>query len=155
MHSLHGYGLKLQLPRGWSGEVYARGFSRRDELVVLHAGSFRLGPHDGFDPMGTIERGGRVVDARYGMRRGDAGISLFANNHLPGKGFPPLHGPLQVRPGDRTSLEGWPNGRAVYRRFVATGGRQVEVVATFGSQHPRPELVARVNDVLRSLAVGS
>jgi hypothetical protein len=149
--SISGYGLSLDLPNGWTGEVYRRG----KDLVVLHAASFRLGPHAGYDPMGTIERGGRLLDARVAMPPHGAGVSVFAYSELPGEPFPRVEGALQLRPRDRTSLEGWPSGRAAYQRLVSMGGRQLEVVATFGSKHPSPELVQRLNEALRTLTVGS
>jgi hypothetical protein len=154
-HSIEGFGLKLELPPGWTGEIYGRGYSRANDLVILHAASFRLGPHDGYDPMGRIERNDRLVDARRGMRSDDVGIGVFAYSHVPGPPAPELHGELTIRPSDRKGIEGYPAGRATFERTFTLGGRQVQVVVEFGSEHPQPRLFDRVNDVLRSLSIGS
>jgi hypothetical protein len=148
---LEGAGLGLDLPEGWTGEIYRRGA----DLVVLHAASFRLGPHDGYDPMGTIERGDRLVDARTGMSPRDVGVALYAYGDVPGPPFPKLDGPLQLRPSDRTGMEGFPAGHATYRRMFSAAGRDLEVIVEYGSEHPRPGLTARVARTLRTLTVGS
>jgi hypothetical protein len=148
--SVDRFGVKVDLPKGWTGEVYRRGTG----LVILHAASFRLGAHEGYDPLGTIERRDRLVDARTGMDSGDVGIAVFAYTDVPRPHAPRLEGDLVLRRADRKGMEGFPAGRATYSRTFTEGGRQVQVIVEFGSERPRSALVKRVNDVLRTLAVG-
>ena len=149
-HSIGRYGVKLDLPPGWTGEVYRRG----KDLVILHAASFRLGAHDGDDPMGRIERNDRLVDARRGMGAGDAGIGIYAYGHVPGPPAAKLEGALTISSSDRKGMEGYPAGRATYERMFSEGGRQVQVTVEFGSAHPAAGLVDRVNGVLQTLSIG-
>jgi hypothetical protein len=150
-HSLDRYGLTLDLPHGWTGEVYRRA----KDLVILHAASFRLGPHDGYDPLGTIERDDRLVDARTGMRTRDVGISIFAYANVPGPPAPTLRGDLAIGPSDRKDMEGFPPLRATYARTFTAGGRQIQLIVEFGSGSPPPDGFDRVNGVLRTFSVSA
>lgn len=148
-HSIDRYGLTLDLPKGWTGEIYRRA----EDLAIVHAASFRLGPHDGYDPMGRIERGDRLVDARTGMRAHDVGISIFAYADVPGPAAPALRGDPAIGPSDRKDMEGFPPLRATYAKTFTAGGRDIQVIVEFGSAQPPPGGFDRVNAVLRTLSV--
>lgn len=78
---LAAHGLRIELPRGWSGRVFSRGHG----VATLHAGNFTLALSDG-------EFGDRSTAS---MHPGSAFIAL--TEYLPGDGLKPGRGLFAAR----------------------------------------------------------
>ncbi len=81
---LEAHGIRIELPRGWSGRV----FSRQDGVATLHAGNFTLALSDGeFGDRSTSAMGpgaSFVALAEYRPGAGlEPGTGLFAPRRIP------------------------------------------------------------------------
>jgi hypothetical protein len=81
---LHGHGIKIDLPRGWSGRI----FKRPGPIATLHAGSFTLAFGDGEfgDASTALMPDGASFLALTEYRPGaglEPGAGLFAPSRVP------------------------------------------------------------------------
>lgn len=145
---LDAHGVRVVLPRGWSGRL----FSRRAGLATLHAASFQLALEDG-----------EFGDASTGLMR--PGASFIAlTEYAPGAGLEPgsglfasrrLERPLDPTRFARTALAHPRPGQAGMQQFFTVAERPwcLYVVLAGGLKHRRRQL-ATVDHVLGSLHVG-
>jgi hypothetical protein len=144
---LEAHGLRVQLPRGWSGRV----FRRQGGGATLHAGDFQLPLDDG-------EFGGQSTDV---MPHGAAFLAL--TEYLPGAGLEPGAGLFASRRIPRTldptsfSARGMAHqrpGQVGRQQFFTAAGRPFCLyVVISGGRIERGHRLAAVGVVLRSLRI--
>jgi hypothetical protein len=145
--TLDAHGIRIELPRGWSGRV----FSRQDGAATLHAGNFTLAVADG-------EFGDRSTGA---MR---AGASFFAlTEYRPGAGLAPGAGLFAARRIPRRldpttfSIRGLAHPRpdqvGMQHFFTAASRPFCLYVVLAGPRRMRRAQLATVDHVLTSLAI--
>jgi len=147
MTALEAHGLRVDLPRGWSGRV----FRRPAGGTTLHAGDFRL-PFDD----------GEFGDASTGLM--PAGATFLAlTEYLPGAGLEPGVGlfaardvpraldPMAFR---RAGLAHPRPGQAGTQHFFTTAGRPFCLyVVVSGPRSERRRQLAGLSAILRSLRI--
>jgi hypothetical protein len=126
---IHDDNVSLRLPRGWQGQALQGRLQIRD----YNHGRWAAPPP------------GHVWAAIDEESRGFA-----LGGGLP---FPPLSGPLTIRPGEYSTPELGGGDLGAARTF-RLNGRYFELMVIFGDKHPAPHVVNRLNHVLRTLAVG-
>ena len=147
MTVLAAHGLRIELPRGWSGRV----FKRPAGGATLHAGDFQLPLDDG-----------EFGDASTGLM--PAGASFLAlTEYRPGAGLEPGQGLFASRRIPRTldptafSPRGLAHprpGLAGAQRFFTAAGRPLCLyVVVSGTRAERRRQLAVLTHVLRSLRV--
>jgi len=144
---LQAHGLRVELPRGWSGRV----FKRPDGGATLHAGDFQLPLDDGEfgDRSTAVMPHGASFLALTEYRPGaglEPGRGLFASRKLPTALDPTAfsaRGLAHPRP-----------GQAGTQHFFTTAGRPFCLyVVVSGPRSERRRQLAMVAHVLRSLRV--
>jgi hypothetical protein len=144
---LDAHGLRVELPRGWSGRV----FRRRAGGATLHAGDFQLPFDDG--EFGDVSTG-----------RMPAGASFIAlTEYLPGAGLEPGRGlfasprvPITLDPTAfrRSGLAHPRPGQAGAQHFFTAAGRPFCLyVVLAGPRSERRRQLAALSAVLRSLRI--
>lgn len=153
MTHLERFGLALELPRGWEGEIYRRA-SPGDELrpqglqesPVVHAASFAL-------PVERGDFGNGAVDL---MARDDIFVSLFEYDP------PAARTPLFAAAGvprlddddfDPSTLQRGLPGHSGCQRFFHVGERAFCLYVVLGSHLFRSRMVRQVNGLLASLQI--
>jgi hypothetical protein len=147
--SLEAHGLRIRLPRGWSGRI----FSRSGDVATMHVASYPLPLHDG-------EFGDRST------ARMPSGASFFAlTEYRPGAGLEPgegLFAPSRVpRRLDPTgfSVAGLAHPRhdqAGMQHFFTVAGRPFCLyVVLAGPRSGRRRQLAAVDHVLSSLHIAA
>jgi hypothetical protein len=144
---LAAHGLRIELPRGWSGRV----FSRSAGGATLHAGDFQLPLEDG-------EFGDRSTDL---MPCGGSFLAL--TEYRPGGGLEPGTGLFASRriplPLDPTSFSATglahprPDQAGTQHFFTAAGRPLCLYVVISGPRSERRPQLARLSHILRSLSV--
>ena len=147
MTVLEAHGLRVELPRGWSGRV----FRRPAGGATLHAGDFQLPFDDGeFGDLSTS--------------RMPAGASFLAlTEYLPGAGLEPGQGlfasrriPTTLDPTAfrRNGLAHPRPGQAGAQHFFTTAGRPFCLYVVVSDSHSeRRRQLATLSAVLRSLRI--
>jgi hypothetical protein len=144
---LEAHGLRVQLPRGWSGRV----FRRPAGGATLHAGDFQLPLDDGeFGDRSTAVMPARATFlalTEYLPGAGlEAGRGLFA-----GRRIPAMLDPTRLSP---TGLAHPRRGQAGLQHFFTAGGRPLCLyVVVSGPRSERRRQLAALAAVLRSLRV--
>jgi hypothetical protein len=144
---LEAHGLRVELPRGWSGRV----FKRPGGGATLHAGDFQLPLEDG-----------EFGDRSTGLM--PAGASFLAlTEYRPGAGLEPGEGlfasrrvPTTLDPTafSRTGLAHPRPGQAGVQHFFTAGGRPFCLyVVVSGPRSERRRQLGMLGHVLRSLRV--
>lgn len=147
--TLEGHGLRIELPRGWSGRIFSRG----GRVATLHAASFPLPLHDG-------EFGDRSTS------RMPHGSSFFAlTEYAPGAGLEPAKGLFAAtripRRLDPTSFAvgglAHPRpGQAGAQHFFTAYGRPFCLyVVLAGPRGMRRRQLAAIDHVLGSLQIST
>jgi hypothetical protein len=151
---LEGFGLAVDLPAGWEGEIYRRasaGDGLRPqgaaEAPVLHAATFAL-------PAERGDFGNGAVDL---MRRDDVFVSLFEYD-APAASTPLFEAVGVPRLGDAdfdpaTLQRAFP-GHSGCQRFFRVGDRAFCLYVVVGSHLFRHGLVRQANAVLATLRLG-
>jgi hypothetical protein len=144
---LAAHGLRIELPKGWSGRV----FGRSAGLATLHAGDFQLPLQDG-------EFGDRATGL---MPSGGSFLAL--TEYRPGAGLEPGKGLFASRriplPLDPTSFSaaglahGRPDQAGMQHFFTAAGRPLCLYVVISGARSDRRRQLALLSHVLRSLTV--
>lgn len=146
---LDAHGLRVALPRGWSGRVFARAH----DVATLHAGDFPVVLGDG-------EFGDRSTG-----RMPDPGVFLALTEYRPGRGLEPGRGLFEPRRPPRpldpsafapSRLAHPRPGQVGAQHFFTVAGRPfcLYVVLAGARAHRRAALLA-VDGVLRSMHVAS
>ena len=147
MSVLEAHGLRVDLPRGWSGRV----FKRPAGGITLHAANFQLPLDDGeFGDRSTAEMPhGCSFLALTEYQRGaglEPGQGLFASRRLPTMLDPTAFSPRGLahpRP-----------GQAGTQHFFTTAGRPFCLyVVVSGPRSERQRQLAMLGHVLRSLRI--
>ncbi len=147
MTTLEAHGLRVELPRGWSGRV----FKRAGGGATLHAGDFELPLDDGeFGDQSTA-----VMPA--------GGTFVAVTEYLPGAGLEPGRGLFAPRRVPRTldptsfSARGLahprPDQAGTQHFFTAAGRPLCLYVVISGARTDRRRQLAAVGGVLRSLRI--
>ena len=147
MTVLEAHGLRVDLPRGWSGRV----FKRPAGGATLHAGDFQLPLDDG--EFGDRSTGAMPAAASF----------LALTEYQPGAGLEPGRGLFAARRMPTTldptafSVRGLAHprpGQAGTQHFFTTAGRPFCLyVVLSGPRSERPRQLAVLAHVLRSLRV--
>jgi len=147
--SLEAHGVRIELPRGWSGRL----FKRPGGGATLHAGDFELSLDDGEfgDQSTAVMPPGATFLALIEYRPGaglEPGTGLFASHRVPATLDPTSFSPRGMahpRPGQVGRQE-----------FFTTAGRPfcLYVVAS-GARAERRRQLATLRVVLRSLRISS
>jgi hypothetical protein len=149
MTVLEAHGLRIELPRGWSGRL----FKRREGGATLHAGDFELPLEDGeFGGQSTsVMPPGATFLALTEYRPGaglEPGRGLFASHRIPTTLDPTsfsARGMAHPRP-----------GQAGRQEFFTSAGRPFCLyVVVSGARAERRRQLATVGVVLRSLRISS
>ena len=147
MTALEAHGLRVELPRGWSGRV----FRRPGGGATLHAGNFQLPLEDGeFGDRSTAQMpaaGAFLALAEYVAGAGlEPGKGLFASRRTPHTLDPTAF---------RTTGLAHPRpGQAGMQHFFTTAGRPFCLyVVLSGPRGERRRQLAALSAVLRSLRI--
>lgn len=153
MTHLESFGITVDLPAGWEGEIYQRppvadGLRPQGvgEPPVVHAASFSLPPERGDFGNGAVDvmAGDDIFISLFEYERDAARTPLFAASGIPrldDADFDP--GALQ---------RGFP-GHSGCQRFFHVGDRAFCLYVVLGSHRFRSRLVRRVNAVLDGLRI--
>jgi hypothetical protein len=146
---LDAHGLRVKLPEGWSGRVFARAH----DVATLHAGDFPVVLGDG-------EFGDRSTG-----RMPAPGCFVALTEYRPGRGLVPGHGLFEARrpplPLDPTAFSAsrlaHPRGGQVgAQHFFTVAGRPLCLyVVVAGSRRERRARLLTVDRILRSLDVAA
>jgi hypothetical protein len=144
---LEAHGLRIELPRSWSG----RAFSRARDLATLHAGDFQLPLDDG-------EFGDRSTTSMPTV-----GSFLALTEYRPGSGLEPGKGlfaprrlalPLDPASFSPTGLAHPRPGQAGMQHFFTASGRPFCMyVVVAGPRTGRRRQLLALDHVLRSLRI--
>jgi hypothetical protein len=133
---IEGYRLAVEVPPRWDGYVSRAPGRSAPQLV---AANFELPPDDG---------------SILGQRLPDGGIRLIVWDYGPPRYPPPTESVPAIRRADLGGFEGVPQDHTTGSYSFVTGGRNLQVLATFAAE-PSDELIAEANEVLRTLEVES
>ena len=144
---LHAHGMRVELPRGWSGRV----FRATDGLATLHAGDFQLPLDDGeFGDVSTAAMPGVATFlalTEYEPGNGlTPGVGLFGRKRIP----------LPLDPTDfgTTRLQHPRPGQAGTQHFFTASGRPFCMYAVIaGPRHRRRGQLLALDRILRSLRI--
>jgi hypothetical protein len=144
---LDAHGLAIELPRGWSGRVFAR----QGAIATLHAGNFAVVLADGeFGDRSTGAMpapGAFIALTEYQAGAGlEPGVGLFAPPHV---GVP--LDPASFHP--RRLAHPRPGQAGMQHFFTAAGRPFCLYVVLAGARIERRPLLAAVNHVLSSLRI--
>lgn len=145
--TLAAHGLRIELPRGWSGRV----FSRAAGVATLHAGDFQLPLEDGeFGDRSTalMPSGGSFLAlTEYRPGAGlDPGQGLFAPRRIPLPLDPTAFSP-------RGLAHPRPDQAGMQHFFTAAGRPLCLYVVISGARSERRRALAALSHVLKSLTV--
>lgn len=140
---LTGYGIRVDLPRGWEGRIY----KRPEGDPTLHAGNFPLPVEDG-------DFGSRALAA---MKSDGAFVVVTEYEQtLAGQGLfsPVAPAPLPMSSElDPMALQRTRPGQFGLQRFLTIGGRPFCVYVVVGMDPNPAELLERANGVLETIAI--
>ena len=140
---LTGYGIRVDLPRGWEGRIY----KRPEGDPTLHAGNFPLPVEDG-------DFGSRALAA---MGSGGAFVVVTEYDRtLAGRGLFSQEAPAPMPADselDPMALQRTRPGQFGLQRFMTIGGRAFCVYVVVGMVPNPGELLAQANGVLQTLSI--
>lgn len=144
---LHAHGMRVELPRGWSGRV----FRSADGLATLHAGDFQLPLDDG--EFGDLSTGAMPGEAAFvaltEYQPGDGltpGVGLFSSRKIPL--------PLDPTEFGTSRLQHPRPGQVGTQHFFTASGRPFCMYAVIaGPRHARRHRLLALDRVLRSLRI--
>jgi hypothetical protein len=147
--ALEAHGLRIELPRGWSGRV----FKRPEGGATLHAGDFELPLDDGEfgDQSTSVMPPGATFLALTEYRPGaglEPGKGLFSSHRVPAALDPTSFSPRGMahpRPGQVGRQEFFTTARRPFCLYVVISGARAE----------RRRQLATLAVVLRSLRISS
>ena len=148
MTALSGFGLTVDLPRGWEGSVFRRTPGPDEEThPVLHAGTFPLPPERGDYGNGAVEamKARDVFIALLEDHPSSAGTALYAARALPRR--------LDAGSFNPANLQRAIPGHAGTQVFCTESGRPFCLYVVLGSWALARLGVSRVNAVLATLRV--
>lgn len=147
---LHAHGVRMELPRGWSGHIY----SRQGGIATLHAGSFPLLVSDR-STFGQKSTASMPADAAF----------LALTEYVPGRGLEPGRGlfasrriPLPLDPAGLSAhcLAHPKPGQAGMQHFFTASGRPFCLyVVLAATRSNRRRHLAAADHVLRSLRIAA
>jgi hypothetical protein len=142
-----GYGIGIELPRGWDGRVY-----KPDALsaVTLLAATFQLPSSVGFQTSWDSTHSMTHDDVRIVLW--DYGVEGMTREALLRDGVRARGLPIEVERSDFAPFGGMPRDHAVANSAILESGRFLQLVVDFGSE-PSDARIAAVNAVLSRLAV--
>lgn len=148
---INGYGLTVDVPDGWYGQIYQRDAGPNETTKpIIQLSTTPLAPPLTDDDVasGTTLKMGTT----------DAVICVYELEPSPGfsnpaLGFEPVESSVVVRPGDLARIENVPPGFSCFLRRIRMTGRYFQVRAVFGSNPAPPRTFAEVNRVLVSFSV--
>jgi hypothetical protein len=144
---LEAHGVRVELPRGWSGRVFAR----QEGIATLHAGNFPIALDDGeFGDRSTAlmpAHGSFLALTEYRPGTGlDPGRGLFAPGRIPRRLDPTAFsstGLAHPRPGQLGAQHFFTSSRRPFCLYV--------VIA--GGRSGRPHQLAVIDHVLRTVQI--
>jgi hypothetical protein len=144
------YGISLDLPSHWIGQIYDGNRGTGPVMADLQAGSFAAG--DNLDLLD--DNSDTAVTAANAMRPDDILILLWETAGSGGFDYQPLLRSPHISAGDLGSaFEGFPSDHAVGRQFFTTEGRRFDLMVEFGRLSPDREQLDRANEVLTTLRI--
>lgn len=144
------YGISLDLPNGWIGQIYDANRGTGPVMADLQTGSFGAG--DNLDLLDN--NSDTAATAANAMRPDDILILLWETGGSGGFDYQPLSGSPHITASDLGSaFEGFPSNHAVGRQFFTTAGRMFDLMVEFGRLSPDPEQLDRANEVLTRLRI--
>jgi hypothetical protein len=140
-----GYGIRIDLPRGWEGKIYRR----PEGDPTLHVGNFPLPAQDGDFGSGALSTmppsGVFIVLTEY--RQEDAARRLFAAPDLPI--------PIAASDFSPQALQRILPGLSGVQHFFTHAGRPFCLYVVVGSTPSTGKLVRAANRVLATLSIGA
>jgi hypothetical protein len=133
---IEGYGLAIEVPPRWNGYVSRASGRSAPQLV---AANFELPQDDG---------------SILGQRLPDGGIRLIVWDYGPPLYPPPTASVPEISRADLAGFEGVPQEHTTGSYSFVTGGRNLQVLATFAAESS-DELIEEANEVLRTLEIES
>jgi hypothetical protein len=141
---LSAYGIEVDLPSGWEGQIYRRPGGGRP---ILHAGSFALPAGDGdFGSLavGALGAGSSFV-ALLEYDPALAGTGLFARRGMPL--------PLRVAEAHARAMPRAVAGRAAVQRFFTESGRAFCLYVVISAPAGASRAVREANTVLATVRI--
>lgn len=144
-------GIVVDVPEGWEASLTGGGFPQlahgAKQPTLLQLGSFPLPAERGSFGAGAVElmRSSDVLVILFEYGPESADTPLFAARGIPRRLDPQLF--------DRNALQRGIQGQSGLQQFFTHNGRAFCLYVVLGSHLDRVELVARVNDVLRTLEI--
>lgn len=150
-------GISLTLPPGWDGEIAAPTLHPASseqprtaaiDRTVVHAANFALPNERGDFGSGAVEMMGSddVLVVVFEYDPVDADKPLFAHHGFPGS--------LRASDFDPNTMQRPLHRQSGCQRFFNEGGRAFCLYVVLGSHLDRRRLLAEVNEVLGSVAIG-
>jgi hypothetical protein len=148
--TLSDYGIWLNLPDGWYGEIFRENDGVHDSGPVVHFAN---------SPLILGDRNGYAGVARQTMRPGDVIVCVWNMPSLPQIIL--ANGDEKLGPSVGWSLsgasdrrfEGVGNDQSSLRRSILVAERVFDLVAFFGSNPPRSRLVQAVDGILATVRI--
>ena len=157
MTTLDRFGIAVQLPTGWEGEIYRRPATAtelrlqeagalREQPPVAHAASFALPPDRGDFGNGAVDLMGPrdIFVSLFEYEPPAAATPLFSSSGIP-------H--LDDADFDTGTLQRTLPGQSGCQRFFHLGDRAFCLYVVLGNHRFRSGLVRRVNALLESLRI--
>mgnify|MGYP000497865533 CR=1 FL=1 len=148
--TLTGFGIEVDVPRGWDVEIYQREDEAPDEgtlNAMVHAANFALPPDRGDYGSGAYEQmdAGGVMVVLFEFDRASASTNLFASSPRPTS--------VSADDFDPACLQRPMPGRSGMQIFFRDEGRAFCLYVMLGSHRRRRALVGEVNDFLGRLHI--
>jgi hypothetical protein len=150
MTALSGYGISLEQPSGWYGEIFRDTDGIDDTGPVVHLANTPMivGDHDLY-----------ASETRQIMRPTDAIVTIVNLPSLPNivaAGATQRLGPARgwsLRGADGTGFSGVATTQSSMRKTVHVAERVFDLVTFFGTPEPASDLVAAVNAILGTVRI--
>ena len=154
MTLLSASGIRVEMPSGWEGRIYAKreraprptGRLEHNPNAVVHVASFPLPPNTGDYGGGAVEQMSTtdllVILMEHG--RQSASSALFAAAGVPR---------LAIDDVSTTCLQRLIDGQGGAQKFFTANGRAFCLYVVFGSYLRRVRTIPVVNDVLRTVTI--
>jgi hypothetical protein len=140
------FGVALDLPSGWVGDIYQANRGARPPQAYLQATSFTAG---GVGGLGRHDPTAMYVAEQMGSR--DLLILLWETSGRGGTAYEPLSpgAAPTITSEDFTPIEGF--SHPVARTYFTTRGRFFDLMVEFGSSSTHTADLGRANDVMAKL----